>query len=154
MIRKLTLAIVTCPTSSILIQNHSAFHEHFANKRQMKASLSLEIVKKTSRDRMQRRKKVCRPKKVVHVLLYEEPIKLKLKFHYPRVSPGDQSLTRSRRNSGLEIERWLVIWLVFSKCFVKKILETIKIKTKQVTTSSLHPLLPTLMPFQTERAVA
>ena len=59
MIRKLTLAIVTCPTSSILIQNHSAFHEYFANKRQIKASLSLEIVKKTSRDRMQRPKKVC-----------------------------------------------------------------------------------------------
>ena len=59
MIRKLTLAIVTCPTSSILIQNHSAFHEYFANKRQIKASLSLEIVKKTSRDRVQRPKKVC-----------------------------------------------------------------------------------------------
>ena len=69
MIRKLTLAIVTCPTSSILIQNHSAFHEYFANKRQIKASLSLEIVKKTSRDRMQRRKKVCRQKKVCDRML-------------------------------------------------------------------------------------
>ena len=125
MIRKLTLAIVTCPTSSILIQNHSAFHEYFANKRQIKASLSLEIVKKTRRDRMQRPRKVCRPKKVcdrmlprstllrnlarfpriltsvsiliVHVLLYEEPIKLEIEINYPRVSPGDQPLTKSRR---------------------------------------------------------
>ena len=30
------------------------------------------------------------------------------KFHYPRVSPGDQSLTKSRRNSGLEIGSNLV----------------------------------------------
>ena len=61
MIIKLTLrhAIVACPRSSILIQNHSAFHEYFANKSQIKASLSLEIVKKTCRDRMQRPKKVC-----------------------------------------------------------------------------------------------
>ena len=29
----------------------------------------------------------------------------KLKFHYPRVSPGDQPLTKSWRNSGLEIVR-------------------------------------------------
>ena len=137
MIRKLTLAIVACPTSSILIQNHSAFHEYFANKRQIKASLSLEIVKKTSRDHMRRPKKVCRPKNslrsnmlprsnfpvaqilrnlakfpriltsvsilIVHVLLYEEAIKLEIEIHYPRVSPGDQPLTKSRRNSGLEI---------------------------------------------------
>ena len=116
MIRKLTLAIVTCPTSSILIQNHSAFHEYFANKRQIKASLSLEIVKKTIRDRMQLPKKVSRPKKVcdrmllcstllrnlgrfpriltsvsiliVHVLLYEEPIKLEIEI------PLSQSFSR------------------------------------------------------------
>ena len=30
------------------------------------------------------------------------------KFHYPRVSPGDQPLTKSRRNSGLEIGSNLV----------------------------------------------
>ena len=29
----------------------------------------------------------------------------KLKCHYPRVSPGDQPLTKSRRNSGLEIAK-------------------------------------------------
>ena len=136
-IRKLTLAIVTCPTSLIPIQNHYAFHEYFANKGQIKASLSLEIVKKTSRDHMQRLKNVCRPKKVcdrnaasqyVAHTNYSEiwpdfwefwlpfPFSLfmycytksqsnwKLKFHYPRVSPGDQPLTKSRRNSGLEIE--------------------------------------------------
>ena len=40
---------------------------------------------------------------IVHVLLYEEPIKLEIEIHYPRVSPGDQPLTKSRRNSGLEI---------------------------------------------------
>ena len=145
MIRKLTFAIVTCPTSSILIQNHSAFHEYFANKRQTKASLSLEIVKKTSQDRMQRPKKVCQSKKVCDRMLprsnfpvahihYSEiwpdfrefwlpfPFSLfmycytksqsnwKLKSHYPRVSPGDQPLTKSRRNSGLEIghDRWSV----------------------------------------------
>ena len=56
MIIKLTLAIVTCPRSSILIQNHSAFHEHLACKSQIKASSSLEIVKKTSRDLKQRSK--------------------------------------------------------------------------------------------------
>ena len=53
---KLTPAIVTCPRSSILIQNHSAFHEHLACKSQIKASSSLEIVKKTSRDVKQRSK--------------------------------------------------------------------------------------------------
>ena len=108
MIIKLTLAIATCPTSSILIQNHSSFHEYFANKSQIKASSSLEIVKKANRDRMQRAQKVCDricclvvafplltyilhtflrnlarfPRilisvsiLIVHVLLYEEPIK-------------------------------------------------------------------------------
>ena len=110
-------------TSLILIQNHSAFHEYFANKRQIKASLSLEIVKKTSRDRVQRPKKVYRPNKIcdrmlprsnfpvahktllrnlarfpriltsvsiltVHVLLYEEPIKLEIEM------PLSQSFSR------------------------------------------------------------
>ena len=132
MIRKLTLAIVTCPTSSILIQNHSAFHEYFANKRQIKASLSLEIVKKTSRDRMQLPKNVSRPKKVcdrmllcstllrnlgrfpriltsvsiliVHVLLYEEPIKLEIEI------PLSQSFSR-RPTADKEPEKlWARDW--------------------------------------------
>ena len=120
MIRKLTLAIVTCPTSSILIQNHSAFHEYFANKRQIKASLSLEIVKTTSRDRMQRPKKVCDrmlPRStllrnlarfprilpsvsilIVHVLLYEEPIKLEIEI------PLSQSFSR-RPTADKELEK-------------------------------------------------
>ena len=113
-------------------KNHSAFHEYFANKRQIKASLSLEIVKKTSRDRMQRPKKVCRPKKVsdrmlprstllrnlarfpriltsvsiliVHVLLYEEPIKVEIEMPLSQsFSRRPEPLTKSRRNSGLEI---------------------------------------------------
>ena len=40
---------------------------------------------------------------IVHVLLCEEPIKLEIEIHCPRVYPGDQPLTKSRRNSGLEI---------------------------------------------------
>ena len=142
MIRKLTLAIVTCPTSPILIQNHSAFHEYFANKRQIKASLSLEIVKKTNRDRVQRPKKVCRPKKIcdrmlprsnfpvahktllrnlarfpriltsvsiliVHVLLYEEPIKIEIEI------PLSQSFSRRpTADKGGEPENlWARDWL-------------------------------------------
>ena len=41
---------------------------------------------------------------IVHVLLCEEPIKLEIEIHCPRVYPGDQPLTKSRRNSGLEID--------------------------------------------------
>ena len=42
------------------------------------------------------------------LLFCKQPIMKKFKeyskkFHYPRVSPGDQRLTKSRRNSGLEI---------------------------------------------------
>ena len=36
-------------------------------------------------------------------MLCEEPIKLEIEIHCPRVYPGDQPLTKSRRNSGLEI---------------------------------------------------
>ena len=86
MIRKLTLAIVTCPTNSILIQNHSAFHEYFANKRQINASLSLEIVKKTSRDRMQRPKKFCPPKKVCDRMLPRSNFPV-ARIHYSEIWP-------------------------------------------------------------------
>ena len=63
MIRKLTLAIVTCPTSSILIQNHSAFREYFANKRQRKASLSLDSSRKRAGTVCNGRKKFADRKK-------------------------------------------------------------------------------------------
>ena len=39
------------------------------------------------------------------------------KFHYPRVSPGDQRLTKSWRNSGLEIAPSLIGWVAFSSSF-------------------------------------
>ena len=125
MIRKLTLAIVTCPTSSILIQNHSAFHEYFANKRQIKASLSLEIVKKTSRDHMQRPKKVCRPKKNCHRMLPRGNFPV-AHIHYASVnsscahppppgncrafartvSPGGRGLAYPRATPGLLTHTW------------------------------------------------
>ena len=51
------------------------------------------------------------------------PISLSFKFHYPRVSLGDQPLTKSRRNSGLEI---FVLVLVLLSARAKNVHNFIK----------------------------
>ena len=111
------------------------FRKQESNKGQL--ILSLEIVKKTSRDRMQRPQKVCDrmlPRSsfpVAHDTYISQIFgqisekfdfrfhshcscivirrasqniqRIFMKCHYARIFPGDQPLTRSRRNSGLEI---------------------------------------------------